>query len=153
MRRKVENMNPNHVLTLHAKHTRETKGMQTVHVCRSTSETKRATLTATVTMSDELLLPFLILKGMQNRRIAKTELATFLDMGFCAMQSKAWMDKSMISMWIEKCQRHASSSGVTPSHFGSVLCPHYGNSSVKNPGYWIKSPLHPWWLHLSVPTN
>ena len=112
MRRKVENMNPDHVLnmdqtpipfTFHAKRTWETKGVRTVHVRGSTSETKRATLAATVTMSGELLPPFLIFKGAQNGRIAKTELGTFPEMGFYAMQCKAWMDESMMSVWIEKC--------------------------------------------------
>ena len=126
MRRKVENMNPDHVLnmdqtpipfTFHAKRTWETKGVRTVHVHGSTSETKRATLAATVTMSGELLPPFLIFKGAQNGRIAKTELGTFPEMGFYAMQCKAWMDESMMSVWIEKCLlpwKETLPPGVTP---------------------------------------
>ena len=75
MRCKVEIVNLYHVLNMdeapipfafHAKHTWETKGMQSVHVHISTSETKRATPTATVPMSGELILPFLIFKGVQN---------------------------------------------------------------------------------------
>ena len=91
--------------------------MQTVHAPGSTSETKRATLAATVTMSGELLPPFLIFKGAQNGRIAKTELGTFPEMGFYAMQCKAWMDESMMSVWIEKCLlpwKETLPPGVTP---------------------------------------
>ncbi len=112
MQCKVANMNQDHILNMdqtpipfmcHAKCTWYRKGMPTVHVRRCTSGTKRAMLTATVTMSGELLPPFLIFKGVKNSRIAKNKLRTFPEMGFYAMQSKAWMKKSMISVWIEKC--------------------------------------------------
>jgi len=104
MRRKVENMNPDHVLnmdqtpipfTFHAKRTWETKGVRTVHVRGSTSETKRATLAATVTMSGEHLPPFLIFQGAQNGNI--------LTHGNLRCPKKAWMDESMMRLWIEKC--------------------------------------------------
>jgi hypothetical protein len=68
-------------------------------------------------MSGELLPPFLIFKGAQNGRIAKTELGTFPEMGFYAMQCKAWMDESMMSVWIEKCLlpwKETLPPGVTP---------------------------------------
>ena len=79
----------------------ETKGMQTVHVHGSTSETKRVTLADTVTMNGELLPQFLIFKGAQNGRIAKTKLGTFTEMGVYAMQRKAWMDKCMMTVRVE----------------------------------------------------
>jgi hypothetical protein len=78
-------------------------GARTVHVLASTGETKRATLAATVTMSGELLPPLLIFKGSKNGRIDKNELPTFPQMGFYAVQKKAWMDESMMDVWIEKC--------------------------------------------------
>ncbi len=80
MRRKVENMCPDHVLNMdqtpipfsfHSKRTWEKMGARTVHVLASTSETKRATLAATVTMGGELLPPLLIFKGSKNGRIEK----------------------------------------------------------------------------------
>ena len=68
-------------------------------------------------MSGELLPPFFIFQGAQNSRTAKTELGTFPEMGFYAMQCKAWMDESMMSMWIEKCLlpwKESLPLGVTP---------------------------------------
>ena len=112
MRRKVEKMCPDHVLNMdqtpipfsfHSKRTWEKMGARTVHVLASTGETKRATLAATVTMSGELLPPLLIFKGSKNGRIDKNELPTFPQMGFYAVQKKAWMDESMMDVWIEKC--------------------------------------------------
>lgn len=76
--------------TFYSKHTWEPKGGQRIHVCASTSETRRVALAVTVTMSGELIPPFLIFNGMQNGRVEKTELATFPDMGFYAMPKKAW---------------------------------------------------------------
>ena len=50
----------------HNKQTWEEKGVKTIHSCASTTDTKRATLAATVTMSGEVLLPLLIFKGAKN---------------------------------------------------------------------------------------
>ena len=75
MRHKVANMNPDHVLNMdqmpipfsyHNKHTWEEKGVKTVHTRSSNSETKRATLAATVTMSGEVLPMLLIFKGKRT---------------------------------------------------------------------------------------
>ena len=86
MRQKVQNMNPDHVLnmdqtpipfTFHANRTWSEKGMRTIHIRASTSDTKRAMLAATVTMSGDLLPPFLIFKGEPNGRIAKKSYQLF----------------------------------------------------------------------------
>ena len=112
MRRKVANMNPDHVINMdqtpipfsyHSNRTWNEKGMRTIHMRASTTETKRATLAATVTMSGQLLIPLIIFKGVANGRIAKKELATFSPMAVYAVQKKAWMDESMMKYWIEKC--------------------------------------------------
>ncbi len=75
MRHKVANMNPDHVLNMdqtpipfsyHNKRTWEEKGVKTIHLQALTTDTKRATLTATVTMSGEVLHLLLIFKGPKN---------------------------------------------------------------------------------------
>ena len=75
MRHKVTNMNPDHVLNMDQtpipflypnKRTWEEKGLKTVHSQASTTDTKRATLAATVTMIGEVLLPLLIFKAAKN---------------------------------------------------------------------------------------
>ncbi len=69
MRQKVQNMNPDHVLnmdqtpipfTFHANRTFSERGMRTLNIRASTSDTKRAMLAATVTLNGNLLPPFLI---------------------------------------------------------------------------------------------
>jgi hypothetical protein len=67
----------------------------------STSDTKRATLAATVTASGKLLTPFLIFKGKTNGRIVNKELQTYPDECIYACQDKAWMDESMMNKWTE----------------------------------------------------
>ncbi len=89
-------------------------------------------------MSGELLPPFLIFKGAKAGRIAKTILATFADMGFYAMQSKAWMDKAITSMWIERCLsawKDTRPPGVTPLLILDLFWGHMMGPVVKNPGY------------------
>jgi hypothetical protein len=111
MRHKVGNMNPDHVLNMdqtpipfsyHSKRTWEEKGVKTVNSRASTCDTKRATLAATVTMSGEVLLPLLIFKGAKNGRIEKYELPTLPPVCLYAVQKKAWMDESMMAVWIEQ---------------------------------------------------
>ena len=112
MRQKVQNMNPDHVLnmeqtpipfTYHANCTWSEKGMQTIHIWASTSDTKRAMPAATVTMNRNLLPPLLIFKGEQNGRIASKGLPTFPEICCYAMQKKAWMDEPLMMKWIEVC--------------------------------------------------
>ncbi len=77
--------------------------MQTIHVHASSLDTKRTTSAAIVTMSGELAPPFHIFIRQQNDTIAKIELATFSERCFYTMKKKAWIDKSMMSVWVEKC--------------------------------------------------
>jgi hypothetical protein len=71
MRQKVLGMNLDNVINMDqtpipymfpSNHTLEKKGTQTIHVCTSTTDTKCATLAATVTGSGKLLTPFSIFK-------------------------------------------------------------------------------------------
>ena len=111
MRCKVSSMNPDHVInmdqtpfpfTFHLNCTWDTKGLWTVHVRSSTSDTKRMTLAVPVTMSGNLLPPFIVFKGSPNGRIAQNKIETYPEMGFYAMQKKAWMDEAIMVIWIEK---------------------------------------------------
>jgi hypothetical protein len=51
--------------TYNARKTLELVGMCTVHICKSTGNTKRATFAMTVTASGKILKPVLIFKGVQ----------------------------------------------------------------------------------------
>ena len=101
MRQKVAHMNPDHVLNMdqtpipfsyHNKRTWDEKGVKTVHTRSSTSDTKRATLAATISMSGEVLPPLLIFKGEKNGRIEKKELPNLPPMCLYAVQKRhGWM--------------------------------------------------------------
>ena len=54
-------------------------------------------------MSGQLLVPLIIFKGAANGCIAKKELTMFAPMAVYAVQKKAWMDESMMRLWMEKC--------------------------------------------------
>mgnify|MGYP006205657777 FL=1 len=101
MRQKVSGMDPGDVLNMDqtpipysfpSSRTLEKKGAKTINVRTSRTDTKRATLAATVTASGKLLTPFLIFKGKTNGRIANRELQTYPDECIYACQEKAWMD-------------------------------------------------------------
>jgi hypothetical protein len=110
MRQKVSGMDPDDVLNMDqtpipysfpSSRTLEKKGTKTIHVRTSTSDTKRATLAATVTASGKLLPPFLIFKGKTDGRIASRELQTYPVECIYACQDKAWMNETMMHRWID----------------------------------------------------
>ncbi len=110
MRQKVASMDPDDVINMdqtpipysyHTSRTLALKGTKTIHVRSSTSDTKRATLAATVSGSGKLLKPFLIFKGKTDGRIASKELQSYPDDCFYACQPKAWMDEKMMNLWID----------------------------------------------------
>ena len=57
--------------TFNSKRTLEVVGKKTVHIRKSTNDTKRATLALTVTASGKMIRPMLIFKGTANGRIVK----------------------------------------------------------------------------------
>ncbi len=101
MRHKVANMNPDHLLNMDQtpilfsygnKCTWEEKGLKIVHTQSSNSETKSATLAATVTMSGDVLPSLLIFKGEHDGRIEQKELPNLPPV--CLLPSKrnhGWM--------------------------------------------------------------
>jgi hypothetical protein len=63
---------------------------------------KSATLAATVSASGKLLCPMLIFKGKAGGKIEKKEFKTYPQECIYACQSKAWMDKSLMNLWIDE---------------------------------------------------
>ena len=59
------------------KSTLELIGRRTVHVWKSTSVTKRATLALTETASGKALIPLIVFKGKPNGRIVTCEFPTY----------------------------------------------------------------------------
>jgi hypothetical protein len=82
--------------------TLEKAGIKTVHIRKSTSDTKRVTCALTVTASGRILTPFLIFKGSPKGRIVKKELPNFNKECIYACQENAWMDEEIMLLWVEK---------------------------------------------------
>jgi hypothetical protein len=88
--------------TYHAQKTLEVVGRRTVHVRKSTCETKRGTFAMTITASGKVLNPMLILKGKPGGKIEKREFPTFPSEVLYACQDNAWMDEGVMLMWVQK---------------------------------------------------
>ncbi len=77
-RRFILNMEQTPVyFTINAKRMLEMVRVNTVHVCTSTNDTKRAMVAVAITGSGFLLLSMVIFKGKPNGRITKTEFADY----------------------------------------------------------------------------
>ena len=77
--------------TFNSKTTLEVVGARTVHVCKSTNDTKCATAPITVTASGKMLLTLLVFIGAKNGRIVKKEFPTFDNSMYYTCQENAWM--------------------------------------------------------------
>jgi hypothetical protein len=77
-------------------------GCKTIHVRKSTSDTKPATVAVTITMSGHMLTPVIIFKGAENGRIKKKEISTYPTDMLYQMQKNAWMDKLAMLFWVER---------------------------------------------------
>jgi hypothetical protein len=88
--------------TFNKKKTLELIGKQTIHIRKSTNDTKRVTCAFTVTASGRSLTPFLIFKGSSKGRIVNKEFPNFPNDCMYACQENAWMDKEMMLLWVEQ---------------------------------------------------
>ena len=82
--------------TYDPKSTLELVGRRTVHVRKSTSDTKRATLALTVTTSGKALIPLVVFKGKPNGRIVTCEFPEYPEGLEYACQENAWMDERVM---------------------------------------------------------
>ena len=70
----------------HRSKTLAKRGTKTIHVLKTSSNTKRATAALTVLAAGEWLKPMIIFKGQPRGRIAWKELKTFNPLAFYACQ-------------------------------------------------------------------
>jgi hypothetical protein len=93
----ILNMDQTPILfTYNARKTIEVVGRHTIHIQKSTNDTKRATFAMTVTSSGKILKPILIFKGAQNGRIVQCEHPAFKDDMIYLCQPNAWMDEEAL---------------------------------------------------------
>ena len=86
----------------HHSHTLAKCGIKTVHVRKSTSDTRRATCALTCTAAGDFLRPMLIYKGKATGRIARREFDRHDPTSIYACQAAAWMGKVCMLRWIEE---------------------------------------------------
>ena len=84
------------------KSTLELIRQRTVHVRKSTSDTKWATCALTITASGKMLDPLMVFKGKPNGRIVTREFPEFPDGILYTCQDNAWMDEKVMLQWVEK---------------------------------------------------
>ena len=87
----------------HRSKTLQLRGATTVHVRKSTNDTRRATAALTCTAAGEFLRPMIIFKGTPKGRIVNTELPTFDPTSDYTCQINSWMDERCMLMWVEEC--------------------------------------------------
>ena len=103
--------------TFNSKSTLEGVGARTVHVRKSTNDTKCATAAITITASGKMLAPLFVFKGAKNGRIVKKEFPTFDKSMYYACQANAWMDKRVMLLWVEKVLKpyvESAPEGIVP---------------------------------------
>ena len=103
--------------TFNSKSTLDVVGARTVHVHKSTNDTKQATAAITITASGKMLPPLLVFKGAKNGRIVKKEFPTFDKSMYYACQENAWMDEQVMLLWVEKVLKpyvESAPEGIVP---------------------------------------
>ena len=98
----------------------EVVGRRTVHVRKSTNDTKRATFAMMVTASGKILKPLIIFKGARNGRIVQREFPNYDHDMIYLCQANAWMDKDAMLVWVDQALRtHIESAppGILPILF------------------------------------
>ena len=103
--------------TFNSKTMLEVVGARTVHVRKSTNDTKCATAAITVTASGKMLPPLLVFKGPKNGRIVKKEFPTFDNSMYYACPENAWMDEQVMLKWVEKVLKpyvKSAPEGIVP---------------------------------------
>jgi hypothetical protein len=120
--------------TFNSKSTLETAGRRTVHIRKSTNDTKRATFAMTTTASGLILKPLLVFKGAPKGRIARKEFPNFPPDMIYTCQGNAWMDEGVMLTWVEQVLKpHVMTApeGVIPILFLDSYRAHMMTSVVK----------------------
>ena len=78
----------------HCSKTLAKQGTKTIHVCKTSSNTKRATAALTVLAAGEWLKSMVIFKGQPRGQISPKELKICNPSAFYACQKTVWMDET-----------------------------------------------------------
>ena len=94
---------------------------KTINVCKSSSQTKRATPALTVTAAGDFLTPMIIFKGKPDGLIACCELPTLDPTSIYACQDTAWMDERCMLIWVDEVFRAYLVANPPPEGVQPVL--------------------------------
>ena len=86
------------------------QGIKSIHICKSTSDTRNAMCALTCMMAGEFLQLMLIDKGKMDGDIAKREPKNHDPTSVYACQASAWMDKVCMLRWVKETLSPTSSS-------------------------------------------
>ena len=76
------------------------QGAKTIHVRKTSSDTKRATAALADLAAGEWLKPMVIFKGRPRGKISRKELKTVDHLAFYAYQKAEWMDETCMIHWV-----------------------------------------------------
>jgi len=96
------------------KKTLEVVGVKTVHICTSTSDTKRATVAVTIAADGTVLPLTVVFKGKPDGRITQTEFSTYPTTHHYHCQDSAWMDERVMLAWVNKVLKPYVTEHVIP---------------------------------------
>jgi hypothetical protein len=103
----------------HRSKTLSKHGIKTIHVRKSTSDTRQATCALTCIVAGNFLCPMLIFKGKAKGLIAMRELKHYNPTLVYACQDAAWMDEVCMLRWVDKILKpylkcNPSPPGIVP---------------------------------------
>ena len=77
------------------------RGARTINMRTGTNNSKRCTVTLTVSASGKMLTPMVVYKGTRHGRIATCEIHDYPQRMKYAMQPKAWFDEATMLDWVD----------------------------------------------------
>jgi hypothetical protein len=103
--------------SMNPKRALEVVGKKTVHICSSTNNTKRGTVTVTIAADGTVLPAAVIFKGKPGGRIEQREFETYPHNNQYHCQDAAWMDKKVMLACVDgplKAHVQQAPEGIIP---------------------------------------
>ena len=87
--------------TYNVRKTLEIVGRSTVHIRKSTCNTKRTTFAMTVAASGKVLKPVIIFNGVRGSQVFQREFPNYENDMVYLCQRAAWMDEAAMLEWVD----------------------------------------------------
>ncbi len=119
--------------TFNAKKTLESVGQRTVHIRKSTCDTKMVSCAMTVSASGRVLTPLFVFKGAPNGQLERNEFITYPGDIEYTCQGNAWMDERVMHLWMDRILKtyiDQAPPGIVPLHLLDSYSCHMMKSTV-----------------------